>query len=310
MDARSSAGKGVNRVEAEPPSIAVIGLPGGWSTKMLVEAFKRCGCETALWDARGLTLDLDQGRVWGGAERILVDAVVLKKIGRTYAPRMLDRLSVLNWLAQRGTPIFSRPANLKRVLDRLSCTVELSLADIPMPPTVVTEDIDAAVRAVETFGRAVLKPVYTSKARGMRVVDSGLAARSAIEEFRDEGHALVYVQKLLKLPGRDLGLVFCGGRYLGSYARVGKADSWNTTTASGGKYARAEPGDDIVALAHKAQAVFGLDFTCVDIAESEIGPVVFEVSAFGGFRGLWEAEGVNAADAYARHVLSRISREQ
>lgn len=295
--------------ESKSPLVAVIGLPDGWSTQMLVEAFRRRDCRTELWDARGLTLDLGRNLVCGrGSESSKADAVVLKKIGQSYSPRMLDRLSILHWLVSRGTPVFSHPSNLKRVLDRLSCTVELSLAGIPLPPTIVTEDVDAAMRAIEDYGRVVLKPVFTSKARGMRVVESGRSAREEVESFREEGHALVYVQKLLQLPGRDLGLIFCGGKYLGSYARVGRGDSWNTTTASGGKYAKAEPDDKIIELAHRAQAVFGLDFTCVDIAESEIGPVVFEVSAFGGYRGLLEAQGVNAAEAYADHVLGRIGR--
>ena len=53
-------------------------------------------------------------------------------------------------------------------IDRLACTVTLRLGEIPLPPTVITEDIDQAAAAVERFGTAVLKPLYTSKARGMR----------------------------------------------------------------------------------------------------------------------------------------------
>jgi ribosomal protein S6--L-glutamate ligase len=34
--------------------------------------------------------------------------------------------------------------------------------------------------------------------------------------------------------------------------------------------------------------------------------VVWEVSAFGGFRGLWEARGIDAAELYVRFVLERI----
>jgi len=45
----------------------------------------------------------------------------------------------------------------------------------------------------------------------------------------------------------------------------------------------------------------------VDVAETELGPVIFEVSAFGGFRGLYEGCGMEAAKLYADHVLRRLS---
>jgi ribosomal protein S6--L-glutamate ligase len=52
--------------------------------------------------------------------------------------------------------------------------------------------------------------------------------------------------------------------------------------------------------------VFGLDFTSVDIAETDQGPVVFEVSAFGGFRGLLEGCNIDAAAAYAGHMVKEL----
>ena len=62
----------------------------------------------------------------------------------------------------------------------------------------------------------------------------------------------------------------------------------------------------MIDIAQRAQEPFGLDFTTVDLAETENGPVVFEVSAFGGFRGALEGAGIDAATAYAEYVLQRI----
>ena len=118
---------------------------------------------------------------------------------------------------------------------------------------------------------------------------------------------MMYIQQKVDLPGRDLGMVFLDGEYLGSYARVSKGDAWNTTIHSGGKYAAHTPPDDVIALARRAQAPFGMDFTTVDVAETNAGPIVFEVSAFGGFRGALEGIGINAADLYTEHVLRQLT---
>ena len=50
-----------------------------------------------------------------------------------------------------------------------------------------------------------------------------------------------------------------------------------------------------------------MDFTTVDVAETAEGPIVFEVSAFGGFRGAQEGIGLNVAELYVDHVIGKIS---
>ena len=44
----------------------------------------------------------------------------------------------------------------------------------------------------------------------------------------------------------------------------------------------------------------------MDVAESEIGPIVFEVSAFGGFRGVKEGIGLNAAELYVDYAMKAL----
>ena len=56
------------------------------------------------------------------------------------------------------------------------------------------------------------------------------------------------------------------------------------------------------------QEPFGLDFTCVDVALTDNGPYVFEVSAFGGFRGLKQARGLDVAELFTAHVLKELAR--
>ncbi|MEN8802188.1 MAG: hypothetical protein ABF297_09430, partial [Thiogranum sp.] len=103
------------------------------------------------------------------------------------------------------------------------------------------------------------------------------------------------------------GMVFLGGRYLGSYARVSAGDAWNTTINSGGRYAACQPEAAVIDMADRAQSLFQMDFTTVDVAETGDGPVVFEVSAFGGFRGASEGIGINAAQLYVEHVLAELA---
>ena len=118
----------------------------------------------------------------------------------------------------------------------------------------------------------------------------------------------MYIQRRVDLPGRDLGMVFLAGDYLGCYARVPQDDAWNTTIESGGRYAAHQPTTQEIDLAHRAQALFGMDFTTVDVAETEDGPIVFEVSAFGGFRGAREGIGIDVAELYVDYVIRNLEK--
>ncbi|WP_031481857.1 GAK system ATP-grasp enzyme [Maridesulfovibrio frigidus] len=287
--------------------IGVIGIKDAWSTEQLAEAVARkTGQKKKIFEMQDVRLDLPSGTaVVDGIDLSKLDGIIIKKIGKQYSPDLLDRLEMLRLLEGRGVKIFSSPKSILRVLDRLSCTITLQLGNIPMPPTTITENIDHALAAVEEYEEAVFKPLYSTKARGMFVLSPNPAARTTIEEYSKE-KKILYIQKTIDFKDRDLGIVFLGGEYLTTYARCKANGSWNTTTVNGGKYAPVDPPKEVIELARKAQSLFNLDFTCVDVALTDDGPLVFEVSAFGGFRGLLDARGIDAASLYADYAIERI----
>ena len=293
--------------------IGVIGIPGKWSTETLADAIEeRTGFRLVI-DMNKVSLDLTDNKLYfldSGKKINLcdLDGMIIKKISAEYNPNTLDRLELLLIAQSQGVKIFSSPDRIMRLIDRLSCTVMLRKSGLPMPDTIVTEDIDEAVEVVKKFSSAVFKPLFSTKARGMIVIDADdpeAQIRSEIEQFQAE-HQMMYIQKKVNLPGQDLGLVFLGGQYLGTYARVNQSGTWNTTINSGGKYAEFSPSQEIIDIAQKAQDLFSMDFTTVDIAETDDGPIVFEVSAFGGFQGALDGIGIKAAELYAEYVLNKV----
>lgn len=289
--------------------IGVVGIPGKWSTETLADSVEAATGFRLVIDMGETSLDLASGRLlYRGHDLCELDALVVKKISASYSPHTLDRLEMLRVAERAGVRVFSRAEHMLRLIDRLSCTVTLRNAGLPMPETRVTEDVAAAMQAVQDFGSAVFKPLYSTKARGMCIIEAAAGAdavRAAVAAFRAE-HPVMYIQRRVHLPGQDLGMVFLGGRYLGSYARVSQGDAWNTTIHSGGRYAAHTPADSIIEMARHAQSLFAMDFTTVDVAETDTGPIVFEVSAFGGFRGALEGIGIDAAQLYVEHVLQEL----
>ncbi|MGD9165069.1 MAG: GAK system ATP-grasp enzyme, partial [Chromatiales bacterium] len=257
--------------------IAVVGTPGKWSTEALADAVEAATGFRLVVDMGQVCAELDTGVLryhdWKLNE---LDGVVVKKISEAYSPATLDRLEMLRMLERAGVRVFSRVSAMQPLIDRLAGTLALYRAGIPLPPTRVTESLAAATSAVWDFESAVFKPLYSTKARGMTLIDThdGPASmQQAIQAFL-ENNPVMYIQQRLHLPGQDLGMVFLGGEYIGTYARVGRAGAWNTTILHGGHYQAYQAGDELIELAGRAQAIFGLDFTTVDVAETAQGPVV------------------------------------
>ncbi len=295
------------------PKIAVIGIPGKWSTEVLADALESKTGFRLVIDMADVSADLSNGSLYAGEYNLCeLDGIIVKKISQQYNPNTLDRIELLRLAEKQGVRVFTQPEKIIRMIDRLACTMTLRSGDIPMPDTVVTEDIHAAVKTVKRFGAAVFKPLYSTKARGMTVIESSLPEQEMLQQISDfrAENPMMYIQRKLDLPGRDYGMVFLGGEYLGTYARVAQSDTWNTTINSGGKYALHEPEASIIKLASTAERLFGMDFTTVDVADTDAGPIVFEVSAFGGFKGAKEGIGIDAAGMYADYAIKQVAGQQ
>ncbi len=154
--------------------IAVIGTRGAWSTEGLAAALRFAGCAVPVMDLSLCSLRLPDPRLhYRGVPVEGLDGAVVKKIGDTaggWAVR--ERINLLRQLESTGVRILSEPDRLEVAVDRYRMTLELTRAGLPTPDTVLTEDIDEAMATVERFGAAVLKPLFTSKGRGMERLDA------------------------------------------------------------------------------------------------------------------------------------------
>ncbi|MFT6117404.1 MAG: ribosomal protein S6--L-glutamate ligase [Candidatus Azotimanducaceae bacterium] len=292
-------------------NIGVIGNRGAWSTELLSRQLASKNAGGTVIQLNEISYNLTTGHVSLHHQDLSeFDGFIIKKMGKNYSSILLDELELLELLERRGVRFFSSPSSIREMISRLSCTIRLRENNIPMPPTFVTEDIEDAVRWVEANAPVILKPLYSTKARGMELLVDADIAREHFTAMQARGEQIIYLQKKLELSGSDYGLVFLGSEYIGAYARVGDGSTWHTTTQEGGRYAAYTPTADLIDLATRAQAPFNLDFTCVDIAiTEEVGPVVFEVSAFGSYKGLSKSSGLDASALLTNYVIEKLTDE-
>lgn len=266
----------------------------------MCEALRREGMESFVFSLSDCLHDLSRRQVTiGGVDLSSVDGIVVKKLGDHPSPVSRLRLHMLRQLESMGVRIYSRPSVIDVAMDRYRMSMNLIEAGFAVPRTFSVENEATASQALQGLGQAVAKPIYTSKARGM-VRLNGHATDLIESAALAEGPLLL--QEYVDSRGRDVGVCVLGGRFVGAFARVAADGEWITSSSAGGRYEPFALPEKAIDLAEGAAETFGLDYTVVDLVETADGYLVYEVSAFGGFRGLWEAARYNVAADYARYV--------
>lgn len=287
------------------PAIGIIGKPGSWSTDQIKVELQNAysnQIQIDVFSIQDLRYVLSENEIYvQNTPLSSYSAIIIKKLGK-YSPKILDWLDLFEQIEAKGVRFFSSPGKIRKMISRIACTSSLAAGGIHMPETVITENVDEAIQWLEQVESAVFKPNFSTKATGMTVLNSENA--DSLHELKRK-YDVLYLQEKLDLPGRDHGIAFCNGQFIGAYSRVAGKGSWNTTTKDGGYYAEYIPSKEVLEIASQAQAVFGLDFCSVDVAESNKGLIVFEVSAFGGFSGL-QACGVNGPNELVKFIKSEL----
>jgi tetrahydromethanopterin:alpha-L-glutamate ligase len=291
--------------------IAIAGVIGKWSTEHLGEALRSRGVETTLFQVRDCLLDLDGGAVrYQGTSLEGFDGVVVKKMGELTHQNFTYRLGVLRQLERNGARVFSPPDQIAVVADRLEVTRTLRWAGLPMSPTVVTQSVDEALSTLARYGTCVLKPIFTTKGRGMKRLEAENRDEAAaeLERFRDSGLGPFYLQQFVDARGRDIGISVLDGKVIGTYYRIAGEGNWMTTIHSGGRYEACDLTPELEEIALRAAGAFRLDFTGVDVVQAPDGSLMlYEVSAFGGFKGCQVALDLDAADLYADYIVRTLA---
>jgi ribosomal protein S6--L-glutamate ligase len=282
--------------------VAVAGIPGAWSSERMAEALNEHGIDSFVFSLGDCLHDLSTGSVTLGEQDLReLDGVIIKKLAPQDSAVARLRLHMLRSLESQGLRIFSPADVIERAMDRYGMNRELAAASLPLPHTIAFETADELRRAVDTLGDAVVKPVYTSKGRGMFRARAG----QPLPPW-DEEHGRWLAQQFVEAPGRDIGACVLGGNYVGAFYRVAPDGEWMTTTANGGQYFACELDSRGRELAVEAAKLFGLDYTVVDLVEGKDGYLIYEVSAFGGFRGLWSANQMDVAGLYAEYIGGEV----
>ena len=216
------------------------------------------------------------------------------------------RLGVLHALRELGILVWNDARAIERCVDKSTTSFLLARAGIPTPPTWTTESHGSAVEIVRreaAHGPLVLKPLFGSQGRGLRLIrDAGeLPQPEAVK-------GVYYLQRFMGVDRegfRDFRLLVSRGRVVAAMAR--HAPTWITNVKRGGKPVAAVVDDHVRRLAVQAAAAVGAAFAGVDLLFGPDGhPTVLEVNSMPAWSGLQKIAPVDIADALAADLVAAL----
>ncbi len=291
---------------ASRPIIGLVTDGVDWHARALRKAFADIGAGTLTLDLAACAIDTQEtsGLRIPGFGGKLPDAVLVRDMSGGPFEAVTLRLGILHALRECGIPVWNDPRAIERCVDKSMTSFLLARAGIPTPDTWAMESREAAcavVRREATHGPLVLKPLFGSQGRGLRLIrgEDDLPAPDAIA-------GVYYLQRFAGVEHdgfRDFRLLVSRGRVLAAMVR--HAATWITNVKQGGRPVAAMPDAEMKDLALRAAAAVGADFAGVDIIYGADGrPMVLEVNSMPAWSGLQKVTPVDIAAAVAGDLLA------
>jgi tetrahydromethanopterin:alpha-L-glutamate ligase len=279
-----------------------------WHARALLRAFRARGVAVVTFRLSDVAFDMGhpQGVVVPGFEQRLPDAVLVRSISAGSFEEVTRRLGVLHALRELGVPVWNDARAIERCVDKSTTSFLLAHAGIATPVTWAVEGRAAALAVAERecpAGPLVLKPLFGSQGRGLRLIADGadLPPPEAVG-------GVYYLQRFIATGGamfRDHRLFVCAGSVVAAMTR--QAANWVTNVRQGAETLAFSPDARMVDLAVRAAACVGACYAGVDVLVDADGrPWVLEVNSMPGWTGLQRVAGSSVAGHIVAGLLAAL----
>lgn len=290
------------------PRIALMHDRLDWHSRELIAAF--AARNVALVPARLAACGYDTGRPSGlviDGFAALPDAVLVRLITGGSFEAVTVRLGVLHALRALGVLVINDARAIENCADKSATSFLLAQAGVATPEAWTVQSLAAAkavVRREAGQGPLVLKPLFGSQGRGLKLI-----RREADLPDPDTVRGVYYLQRFVGVDNdgyRDTRVLVSNGAVIAAMTR--HARHWITNIKQGAIPSLEVPDEATAALALRAAKTVRATIAGVDIVQSCEGTrMVLEVNSMPGWSGLQKVTPVSIAQRLADDFLGSLA---
>ena len=274
-----------------------------YSTARLVEAAQARGHEVQVIDPLLCYMDITSHRpmVYFRDKKLDGFDAIIPRIGASitfYGTAVLRQFEMMDVFCVNESVAISRSR------DKLRASQLLAKKGIGMPVTGFAHSTKMSEELIKLVGGAplVIKLLEGTQGKGVVLAETGQAAESVIDAFRNLDEYFLVQEFIKEADGADIRCFVVGGKVVASMMRKAKSGEFRSNLHRGGSAQQVKLTPEERKAATRAAEAMGLNVSGVDIIRSKHGPLVLEVNSSPGLEGIEKSTGKDVASMVIEHV--------
>jgi ribosomal protein S6--L-glutamate ligase len=218
--------------------------------------------------------------------------------------------AVVRQFEMMGVYCVNESVAITRARDKLRSLQLLSRRGVGIPVTSFANSPDDVAGLIREVGGAplVIKVLEGTQGIGVVLAETRKAAESVIQAFMGMNASILVQEFIEEAGGADIRAFVVGGRVIAAMMRQAPEGEFRSNLHRGGSAMLVDLSQAERETAIYAARVMGLNIAGVDILRSSRGPLVMEVNASPGLRGIEEATGRDVAGLIIKFIERNAKR--
>ncbi|MBN1456129.1 MAG: RimK family alpha-L-glutamate ligase [Methanomicrobia archaeon] len=283
--------------------------PEDWTAAAFVKNIERSGAQAVPLNLAQLSASLSSASCSVSDARsqpVDIDALIIRDVGISFALEQISFKFDLIRQLEAVVPVMNTSAAIQNAANKFYSFVLFQRAQLPIPRTQVTAELNVALNAIGAWGSAIVKPIFGSQGKGIVMLSEEEPNVSSNLEGLFKERGVLYIQEFVPNPGRDIRVFVVGEEALGAIYRVSLQGSVVSNLSQGGRPVPCALTGEIRSLAVRATKAVGADFAGVDLIEGEDGLLLLEVNGTPSGRGINQACGIDVTERIVASLFAQL----
>ncbi len=276
------------------------------STRRIAQEAQNLGHYVELIDHTKCSVKLGEGKpkIFIGAEDITEEFdAIIPRIG-TKVTR--HGSAIVKQFEMNGVFSTARSLGITRARNKVRTLQIMARKGIPIPDTLFSINPDNIEDQIRLLGGppVIIKLQEGTHGLGVILAESKKSAKSIIDTFYKMDTSILLQRYVEEAKGEDLRLIVAGNKVVAGMKRKSDLDEFRSNVHRGGETEGVTPTQKEIFIALSASRYLGLGVAGVDLIRSNKGPLLLEVNASPGLKGIEAASGVNVA----KHIIEFVEK--
>lgn len=277
-----------------------------FSTQRIMQEAQKLGHYVELIDHTKCSVKLGEGkpRIHLGEEDVTneFDAII-PRIG---AKVTKHGSAIVKQFEMNNVFSTARSLGITRARNKVRTLQIMARKNIPIPETVFSINPDNIEEQIQLLGGppVIIKLQEGTHGLGVILAESKKSAKSIIDTFYKMDTSILLQRYIEEADGEDIRIIVVGNKVIASMKRKSEIGEFRSNVHRGGDTEAIRPTSQEQYIALNACKYLGLGVAGVDLMRSKSGPVLIEVNASPGLKGIEGATGINVA----KNIIQFVER--